>query len=242
MNLDIVIVAKLWEKSLAPKRKFAHFMQKYILPTSDGPIIFALDEADRLLQTDFYTDFFGLIRAWYNKGASDDKWEKLNTVLVISTEPHLFIDDMRQSPFNVGLKLNLEDFDEAQVCDLNRRYGSPVQKQDIPSLMKLLNGHPYLTHQAIYTMVAQQLSWADLTHVAITDDGPFADHLNYQYRLLLDKPGLKEALKQVIHADRCPDEKALYHLSRAGLVKGSGKTYTLRCDLYRLYFEHKLEI
>ncbi|MBN1219126.1 MAG: AAA-like domain-containing protein [Anaerolineae bacterium] len=240
MDLDSAIVVEIWERPLAPKRKLTAFMQKHILSTHDDPIILALDEADRLLETDFYADFFGLIRFWYNEGASDDEWEKLNTVLVISTEPHLFIDDIGQSPFNVGLKLNLEDFDEAQIRDLNRRYGGPVQEQDLPAMMKLLNGHPYLTHQAIYTMAVKKLSWADLTRITTTDDGPFADHLSHQYQLILNKPGLKKALKQIIHADHCPDEKALYHLSRAGLIKGSSGTYTLRCDLYRVYFERKL--
>jgi hypothetical protein len=240
MDLDSAIVAEIWERPLAPKRKLTAFMQKHILSTHDNPIILALDEADRLLETDFYADFFGLIRFWYNEGVSDDRLEKLNSVLVISTEPYLLIDDKLQSPFNVGLSLNLRDFSEAQVRDLNQRYGGPIQEQYLPVMMKLLNGHPYLTHQAIYTMAVKKLSWADLTRITTTDDGPFADHLRHQYKLLLDKPGLKKALKQVIYSDHCPDEKALYHLSRAGLVKGCGEAYTLRCELYRLYFERKL--
>jgi hypothetical protein len=240
MDADCAIVAEVWERSISPKRKLTNFMKKHILSISNGPIILALDEADKLIETDFYTDFFGLIRFWYNEGASDDRLEKLNIVLVISTEPHLLIDDNLQSPFNVGLLLNLKDFNEAEVCDLNQRYGGPVQEQNLPAMMKLFNGHPYLTHQAIYTMAVKKLSWADLMRMVTTDDGPFADHLRHQYKLLLDKPDLKKALKRVIYADHCPDEKALYHLSRAGLVKGSSGTYTLRCDLYRVYFERKL--
>ncbi len=237
-DLDSTHINRAWEKPSTPKRKLTRFMQNHILPAIDSSLVLAIDEADRLLQTNFYADFFGLIRAWYNKGAADALWEKLSMVLAISTEPHLFIDDIRQSPFNVGLRLTLKDFNLEQVHDLNQRYGHPTQ--EIPAVMKLLNGHPYLTRKAFYTMVTQQLSWADLANRVIADDGPFADHLSYQYRLLLNRPDLIDTLEHIIRADHSLDEKLLYHLSRAGLVKGSGDTYTLRCGLYKLYFEHKL--
>jgi hypothetical protein len=91
---------------------------------------FAIDEADRLLSTPFYSDFFALIRSWYNASAYDDLWQKLTIVLVISTEPFLLISDLNQSPFNVGLKVYLNDFDETQVWDLNQRHGTPVHERE----------------------------------------------------------------------------------------------------------------
>jgi hypothetical protein len=217
-----------------------HFVQSHLLSISDSPLVLAIDEADRLLQTDFYNDFFGLLRGWYNLGAEEGPWKKLSIVLVISTEPHLFIRDLHQSPFNVGLPLNLQDFNEAQVRILNQRYGTPVQEDDLPKLMHLCNGHPYLTRKALYTMAVRKLTWADLTRLAATDNSPFADHLNHQYHLLSNNSQLKKALKQLIHAQRRPTEPALTSLLRAGLVKKIGQTYMPRCELYRLYFERKL--
>jgi hypothetical protein len=204
----------------------------------------AIDEADCIIGRDYATSFFGLIRAWYNKGASDLEWEKLSTVLVISTEPYLLINDLtHQSPFNIDPVLNLKDFDKDQVQELNRRYqcyGPSVQTSDLPAVMHLFNGHPYLTHKALFTIVTEKLSWAELVNIAITDDGPFGIHLRRQYRLLLDQPNLQEALRQIISANTCADDRAIYRLSRAGLIKGIANHYTLRCDLYRRYLEKKL--
>nr|MBC8492551.1 AAA-like domain-containing protein [Chloroflexota bacterium] len=179
-------------------------------------------------------------RSWHNSRALNDQWNRLNIVMVISTEPYLLIADVTQSPFNVGLKLYLRDFDEAQVHDLNQRHGSPVHEGDFLQFMKLFNGHPYLTRKALYTLVTERLAWANLASVAATDQGPFSDHLRHHHWLLHNEPDLREALKQIILQNRCTDEMAFFRLLRAGLVKGSGEVCKCRCDLYRTYFEDKL--
>ena len=240
LRLDVAEVEKLWRGSLGPQDKLTYLMEDYILPETDASIVLALDEADRLLQTTFYEDFFALLRFWHNSRALDAQWNKLNVVMVISTEPYLLIADVSQSPFNVGLKLYLQDFSDGQVRDLNRRHGSPVKKRDFPRLMVLLSGHPYLTRKALYTLVAERLTWAELAHVAATDQGPFGDHLRHHHWLLRDDRDLREALKQVIRHNRCTDEMAFFRLLRAGLVKGSCESCTCRCDLYRMYFKGKL--
>jgi serine/threonine protein kinase len=240
LRLDMAELEKLWHGSLGPQDKLTYLMEDYVLPQSDIPIVLAMDEVDRLLHTTFHNDFFGLLRSWHNSAAYDKQWEKLNLVMVISTEPYLLIADVNQSPFNIGLKLHLKDFNEDQVRDLNQRHGSPVQDGDFPQLMELLNGHPYLTRKALYTLVAERLTWADLIRIAPTNQGPFDDHLRHCYWLLRDEGDLREALKQVIDQNRCPDEMALFRLLRAGLVKGGGDSCTCRCDLYRMYFQEKL--
>jgi hypothetical protein len=240
LRLNPKRLEEAWQGPLGPQNKLTFFIEDHILPAFEGPIVLAMDEADYLLQTDFYQDFFGLVRSWHNRRAKYEAWEKLNIVMVISTEPYLLIDDINQSPFNVGLKLELADFNKAQVQDLNRRHGSPIAEQNFSSFMTLLNGHPYLTRKALYTLVIERLTWADLTLVAATDDGPFSDHLRRHHWGLRDKPELKAALRQIIRDKCCPDEISLFRLVKAGLIKGSGEAYTCRCDLYRQYFESRL--
>ena len=229
-----------WRSSLGAQDKLSALMEDYILPESGGLVVLALDEADRILDTPFYTDFFALLRAWHNNRALDDLWAQLNIAMVISTEPYLLIADVNQSPFNVGLKLELEDFDAAQLHDLNQRHGSPVAEADFEAFKALLSGHPYLCRKALYTLVAQKLSWSELVQVAAEDDGPFGDHLRRHHWLLRNEPALQEALRQVIRSNRCSDDQALFRLLRAGLVKGKGDFYTCRCDLYTTYFKDKL--
>lgn len=240
LDLPEAVVDEAWEGSRSPTKKLTRFMEKDVLEAFDRPIVLAMDEADGLLQTNFYQDFFGLLRSWHNRRASRELWEKLNLVLVISTEPYLLIDDIHQSPFNVGLYLGLQDFEEAQVRDLNYRHGSVVAEENLAELLALLNGHPFLTRLAMYKMVAEGLSWAELRQAAPTDYGPFGDHLRHQYWIIHDKPELKNGLRDIILTKCCPDESSLFRLLQAGLIKGSGDAYSCRCDLYRLYFEDKL--
>lgn len=240
LRLDVAEVERAWRGSLGPQDKLTYLMEDYVLPESNTPIVLALDEVDRLLQTPFHSDFFALLRSWHNSRALDEQWDRLNLVMVISTEPYLLIADVNQSPFNVGLKIYLEDFNEAQVRDLNKRHDSPVSEADFPQLLKLLGGHPYLNRKALYTMVTERLPWSRLIRAAALDHGPFGDHLRRHQWLLRDEPSLREALKQVIEQNRCTDESALFRLLQAGLVKGSGEAYSCRCDLYRIYFKDKL--
>ena len=199
-----------------------------------------MDEVDRLLGTAFHSDFFALVRSWYNSAAYDEQWARLNMVMAISTEPFLLVTDLNQSPFNVGLSLYLADFSLEQVQDLSRRHGSPVAEGDLTELMGLLAGHPYLTRKALYTLATGELAWPDLVRVAPTDQGPFGDHLRRYCWILRNQPDLREALRQVIRQNRCEDDMAFYRLLRAGFVKGSGDVCRCRCDLYRIYFKDKL--
>ena len=237
LRLNMAVVEKLWRGSQGPQEKLTYLLEDFILPASDSLLILAVDEADTLLQTSYHNDFFGMLRAWHNSAAYDEQWEKFNLVFAISTEPYLLISDIHQSPFNVGLKLYLEDFNEIQVRDLNWRHGSPVQEKEIPGLMELLSGHPYLTRKALYTLVTENLSWDELIKDAAGDQGIFGDHLRRQQWLLRDQPEMKAALKQIIQHQQCPpDERALYRLLRAGLVRKEGDACLCRCHLYRLYF------
>ncbi|MBN1993883.1 MAG: AAA-like domain-containing protein [Anaerolineae bacterium] len=241
LRLEVAEVENFWRGSLGPQDKLTYLIEDYILPETNSPIVLALDEVDRLLQTtNFYSDFFALLRAWHNSRALNEDWNRFNIILVISTEPYLLINEINQSPFNVGLRVYLEDFNQAQVRDLNQRHGAPVAEADFPELMDLLNGQPYLTRQALYTMVIQQLTWANLRQIAVEDNGPFGDHLRRQHWLLGQEPMLKEAFRQVIHNKNCEDDTARFRLLQAGLIKGSGDVYACRCDLYRQYFKDKL--
>ncbi len=240
LRLDVAEVERRWRGALGPQDKLTCLIEDYVLPESDGPIVLAMDEADRLLKTGFHKDFFALVRSWHNSRAFDERWDGLNIVLVISTEPYLLIPDVTQSPFNVGLKLYLEDFDEDQVRDLNRRHGLPVTEGDFPKLATLFGGHPYLTRKALFTLVTKRMTWADLAREAAYDQGPFGEHLRNHLWLLRDEPDLREALREVVRCGSCENDMAFFRLLRAGLVKGSGEVCRCRCELYRRYFEDRL--
>ncbi|MEM7033481.1 MAG: AAA-like domain-containing protein, partial [Chloroflexota bacterium] len=240
LRLDQTEVDKSWGGALGPQMKLTNLFEDYILAESGAPIVLAIDEADRLLQTEFYQDFFSLLRSWHNERAYNDLWDSLNLILAISTEPYLLIPDISQSPFNVGLKLYLEDFSLEQVQLLNQRHNSPISIGEVTQLMRLLNGHPYLTRTVFYTLITQNMTYSSFVNQTLDETGPFGDHLRHHYWLLQKEGTLKDNLKQVINQNRCDDENAFFRLLRAGLVKGTNDSCSCRCELYEAYFKGKL--
>ena len=240
LDIEPESVDKAWSSRLAAGRKLTKLLDRVVLPACQRPVILALDEVDRLLLTEYHADFFGLLRSWHNLRSRNGQWEQLTLLMAISTEPYLLIDDMQQSPFNVGLMLYMDDFDEEQVQELNGRYQSPLSDKEVPKLYRLLNGHPYLTRVAFYTLIKDGLKVADLIATAVVENSPFAAHLRYQRQLVATAPELQRALSQVLQDNQCTDELARYRLLKAGLIKMKGTAVTCRCDLYRDYFTKSL--
>jgi len=240
IDLELDVVDRYWQTARNPAQTFNRFLQKEMLQRINHPILLAIDEADVLLGTEFQKHFFALLRAWDSRRAFDADWRKLNLVMVISTHPYLLIDDVNLSPFNVGLTIRLRDFSPNQVADLNQRHGTPITQNDIPVLMNLVGGHPYLVRQAYYTLVSERLSLQDLQKVAHSPDGPFGKHLLFYLHSLKKNPTLLAALQQLLQDQKLPDESLLERLSAVGLIQQEDGKWKSRCGLYDKFFKGRL--
>lgn len=234
--------APYWQGLLGPKDKFTDFLFKEVLAASANPFVLMLDKVDRLFAFEYRDDFFSLIRSWDNNRAFDNTWDKLNVVLSYSTEAFLFIQDLNQSPFNVGTQVNVADFDRIQVEELNQLHLEPVKTtQEIDALMELLGGHPFLVRKALYDLVVQHIHFDKLIKKAYDDDGPFSDHLQRYVFHLDDHPQLRAAMKSVIYDHTSPTDALFYRLRSSGLVRGTDRHNVYpRCGLYAHYFKKHL--
>jgi len=239
LSQDGELIDRFWKGSLSPQEKLTSLFEDHILEDVERNVVIGMDEIDQLLATSFYNEFFGLLRSWHNLRATDERWEKLSTIMVISTEPYLLISDSHQSPFNVGMNLYLQDFNSDQIQDLNQRHGMPVRGKEFDELVQGFGGHPFLTRKAFYLLVAEKMTWQKLKETAAEEHGPFGDHLRRYHWMIQQDPELRDALRSVIKNGRCSDE-LLHRLLQAGLIKASGDFAKCRCDLYRVYFEDKL--
>jgi hypothetical protein len=230
------VVDEVWQEDLSPLSKLNDLVEEYIVYKIDRQVILAIDEADRLLFSPFRNDFFGLMRTWHNNRAIEERWNKVNVVLVISTEPDALISSFHQSPFNVGLNIYLDDFNWAQVYMLNKMHGSPVQDDDFETFFELIDGHPYLTREALYLLVSEGWTFRRLLQDAAKDHGPFGNHLRRQFSILLNDQHLQRTFAMIRQQNRCGDEIAISRLLQAGLIKGKGDLYYCRCGLYNRYF------
>jgi len=231
---------EVWQTPLAATIKMSSYLENRVLRPASAPVLLAMDEVDRLFGVPFQNDFFGLLRAWHNKSSVDETWRKLSIAMALSTEPYLLIDDVYQSPFNVGTRVELDDFDEAQVVDLNDRHGSPLNASEVHEMATLLGGQPYLTRKALYTCVAEDLSWVEIVKHAIDERSPFSDHLRRYLWLVRDRPELAKAVKQVLKGGLSPDEPAAQRLQWAGVIRREGGGCLFRCPLYEAFFERHL--
>jgi hypothetical protein len=234
----------VWSPRRGASINFERYIRRVVLKQIDVPLVWALDEVDRLLTCQFGSEVFGLFRSWHNERALDPSspWENLTLAIAYATEPHLFITDPNQSPFNVGTKLELHDFTLAQVAELNQRYALPLKDElEVAGYFRLVGGHPYLVHSGIYEMKKQGLSLTAFQALAESDEGPFGDHLQRILVLLAREPALTEAMREVLRGHACPNTDSFYRLRSTGLISGqSAREAKPRCPLYANYLERHL--
>jgi transcriptional regulator with XRE-family HTH domain len=240
LELGWDVVDGYWQAVRNPAQTFNRFIQREILVRLDQQILLAIDEADMLLDAGYKKHFFALLRAWDSRRAFDANWRKLNLVVVISTHPYLLIDDVNLSPFNVGLNIQLKDFTLDQVASLNHRHGNPLKPHEVPVLMDLVGGHPYLVRQAYYTLVSEGLLLPDLLAVAGSTEGPFGKHLLFYQHSLKKNPRLVGAFQQVLREQDISDESLMERLSSVGLVQQAEGKWRPRCGLYEQFFRRQL--
>lgn len=243
LDLD-VFPDQVWHQQLSPSVNFERYWRREVLAKSESPIVWGMDEVDQLFTCDFGSEVFGLFRSWHNKRALDPAgpWRRLTLAIVYATEAHLFITDMNQSPFNVGTRLQLEDFTAEQAEELNRRYGSPLRdRTETARFFNLVGGHPYLVRRGLYEMVARGIDFAALEARADHDEGPYGDHLHRLLLSLMQDAALCDVVRGVLRGQPCPTPESFYRLRSAGLMAGdSPKLVRPRCQLYTRYLERNL--
>lgn len=241
MDLDDQ-VSDFFEKnrSMSPVQKCTRYVGTHILQRLNKPLVLAMEEVDIIYAASFSSDFFAMLRSWHNNRAFNPYWKHLDLVLVTSIEPHFFIDNLSQSPFNVGEIIQLEDFTQDQIADLNLRYGSPFSLEQEHKLAKLVGGHPYLVQQALYEVASHHISADSIFARATDNDGPFGKHLRTLLMRLQKSPELAIGLRQVIKDRGRPDERLLYRLQADGFVRQEARIWVPRCQLYADYFREHL--
>ncbi|MBN2004039.1 MAG: AAA-like domain-containing protein [Anaerolineae bacterium] len=229
-----------WDVSLGNSQRCTNYVSGYILEELKHPLVLTMDEVESVFGADFRSDFFGMLRSWHNKRLAGSIWKQLDLALVTSTEPYQLIENLNQSPFNVGEIIELTDFTLEQITDLNRRHGLPLTAGQEQQLVGLLGGHPYLTRRALYLVASQRISATDLFSHATDDRGPFGDHLRYHLFRLSNKEDLIQGMCQVMRNSTCSDEHIFFRLRGAGLVRREGRYVLPRCQLYADYFRERL--
>ncbi len=234
----------IWEPDRTPNDNFDRFIRLQVLAHLDRPILWAIEETDRLFHRDYRGEVFGLLRAWFNERAweSPRLLERLTLALVYATEAHLFIPNLDQSPFNVGVRIALSDFDSNQTAELNLRHGSPLKDgAELSRFRRLVGGNPYLSQRGLVALADGSATLAGLETSGASLEGPFWDHLHRLAASLERDAVLTEAVRSMLKGKKCTPESFL-RLRAAGVAAGTGPADArMRCGLYETFFRVRLD-
>ena len=94
-----------------------------VLESFEEPLVWFMYEGNKLFGVPYARDFFGPVRSWHHSRATEPggPWSRLTGVIGCATEAHHFIQDLNQSPFNVGRQIPSQPFNVDQIIDLNER-------------------------------------------------------------------------------------------------------------------------
>lgn len=237
-------VEEYWQGALGCNDKCTDYFELYLLEELKVPFALGLDEVDQLFQYEAVaSDFFGLLRSWHEESKFNPVWRNLRLILSHSKEVYIPL-NINQSPFNVGLPVELPPLNDDQVTDLIQRHGLSFSPREAVGIMDLTGGHPYLLRVALYYLVRGEISFAQLMQNAPTAEWAYGEHLRRHLYSLQEHPDLLAAMKRVIAVDEPIriDATEAFKLSSMGLVRFSGNDVVPLCDLYRQYFREMLGV
>jgi hypothetical protein len=226
-----------WNSWLGPNMNFDSILED-ILAGLEQPVCWGFDEADMVFGRPYAAYFFGLLRSWHNRRALDPQgpWKKLTLILSYATEAHLFITDLNQSPFNVGVRVPLRDFTVDEVEQLAELYGH-IDAHLPQAIHQVTGGHPFLTRRS-FVFLASQGSLAELGATAHLTDGPFADHLSRTLGTIASNEVLRHEIARALKGEPFSDPTSKYRLWSAGIISYDGREF--RVPGYQKYLSHHL--
>jgi hypothetical protein len=229
-----------WDEDLGSKISCTSYFQDYLLESIATPLVLALDEVSQVFEhPQVAKDFLPLLRSWYEEAKTLPIWQKLRLIVVHSTEIYVPL-ELNQSPFNVGLPIQLNTFSQEEVQQLAQRYGLDWSDgEETRQLMDMVGGHPALVQIALYHLSRGEVTLAELLETAPTATGVYNHHLQRHWVILQEQPELVYALQTVLSSTEPFTIELItaYKLSSMGLVKLNGNRANLSCQLYRRSFE-----
>ena len=228
-----------WDESLSCNDNCTIYFEEYLLPNLDAPLVLGLENVDHIFPISAVAgDFFSLLRSWHEDAKVLDIWGQLRLVVAHSTDVYIPL-KLDQSPFNVGVSIELSEFNALQIQELAQRYGLDWDHEQVEQLMAVVGGHPYLVDTALAHLATyRDLSLEKLLAIVSTEEGIYRRHLRNHWLKLKQEPELVAAMKQIVETDSPVTiaSELVFKLDSMGLIRFQGNQVQLRCQLYSSYF------
>jgi WD40 repeat protein len=255
LDLEDAMEDYLQNKShLSPLQRWHGALTDVVLKRINKPVVIFIDEIDVVRGLPFSTDeFFAGIREFYNRRTEDAALNRLTFGLLGVASPSDLIRDTRMTPFNIGNRIELRDFEVAQAVVLARGLGRDERpgRALIDRVIYWTGGHPYLT-QRLCQAISKDPSVMKATDVdRLCDDLFFSsrakegdDNLAFVRERMLDKevnvPSLLDLYSKVWNHDRVRDDETnqlVTVLRLSGITRVQGGYLEVRNRIYHRVFD-----
>jgi WD40 repeat protein len=150
LGMEDELLAFWPSQPLGPMRRWISAIRRVVLSRIPTALVIFVDEIDAVRSLPFSTDeFFAGIRDCYNQRSEDSEMERVTFCLSGVAVPSDLVRDPRTTPFNIGRRIELHDFAEAEAAPLARGLGRKGDegRRILKRVMFWTGGHPYLTQR-----------------------------------------------------------------------------------------------
>jgi hypothetical protein len=243
-------------KQMAPLQRWVRAIREVVLERCRGRIVIFIDEIDAVRSLPFSTDeFFASLKEFYNRRSEDPEFERLTFCLLGIEAPSGLIRDTSATPFDIGRRIELSDFSEAEAAQLAKGLmrGESVALALLKRVLYWTNGHPYLT-QKLCGAIAEDACINNTDDVDRLCNELFFTHRAQErdYNLLfvrervlrneVDRAGLLELYKRVWKGKRTRNDEAdplATILRLSGITRVEKRFLKVRNRIYQTAFNEK---
>ena len=236
-------------------QRFTDFVSERLLERVQGKIVIFIDEIDTTLKIPFSDDFFAAIRSLYNERADSPLHRNLTFVLLGVATPADLIKDRARTPFNIGVRVDLNDIrrEDAQVLETGLEAVYPARGAAIfERIFHWTGGHPYLTQKLCLAAIEQQNRLESAEDVDELVEGLFLSQAarketNLQFvrdHLRSLSPAEQRQVlalyEQVYNGRKVADDERSFaqnQLKLVGLVRANDGNLKVRNEIYRHVFD-----
>jgi len=229
----------------SPNQRLTDFMETQVFARLRGSVLLAIDNVERLIRQPYSAEVYSLIRSWYEfRETRREPWRRFTLLLAYSDDELILERQMKdQSPFNVGIRIEMGELSIKGIEELNRAYHSPLTgEQECARFFRLTGGQPYLANLGLYELARRRISLTEFESTAVDEAGPFRDQLRMVSRRLQRIDPEAVGVTAVLHGKPCRDQETFLNLQSLGLVTGSHREPRFSCELYSRFVSQYVEL